>query len=247
MTRKLFSTALILSVVSAVPQTSSANDILDFLRAINGTPAHHGHVDTRRGQLDPRLAHADIHHDARGRSSRFEPVSIHRGHDHNRGRGITTSPRFQPVNRRSGVSFNVSFGNPSMLAQAPPPAIYPPAPAPFVLPAPPVPGSFGHLPHELGQMITCPVPIETHVEIRNACRVAPGAIPAVIAVRDPHLGRFRSRGCVEQLAYVEILVPQCPLQRVRVSPCKTRIRLDYGKYEIDITSKNDCVVINYRD
>lgn len=247
MTRKLFSTALIISVVSAVPQTSSANDILDFLRAINGAPANHRHVDARRGQLDPRLTHLDLGRNDRGRSSRFEPVSIHRGHGLDRGRGITTSPRFQPVTRRSGVSFSVNFGNAPVLAQAPPPVIYPSVPGHLVLPPPPVPGSFGHLPHELGQVVTCPVPIETHVEIRNACRIAPGAIPTIIAVRDPHLGNFRSRGCVEQLAYVEVLAPQCPLRSMRVSPCKTRIRLDYGKYEIDITSKNDCVVINYRD
>lgn len=240
MTRKLFSTALILSVVFAVPQTSSANDILDFLRAVNGSPARGGHIDSRRGHIDARQI-------SRGRGSRYEPIDFRRGHDHDRRRGITSSRSFQPVSRRSGVSFNVSFGNAPVLAQAPPPVVYPHRPGPVILEAPPLPGSFGHLPHEIGHVVTCPVPIETHVEIRNACRVAPGAVPTVIAVRDPHLGRFRSRGCIEQLAYIEVLAPQCPLRRVRVSPCKTRIRLDYGKWEIDITSKNDCVVINYRD
>lgn len=238
MSRKLISTALVLSVISLTPQISSANDIIDFLRAINGAPSHSRHVQTHR-------------------------VAQHRGHDHvaihdvrdryDRSRYRSTSRSFQPVRQRSGLSFNVSFGNAPVLTQAPAPVFYNQAPAPIlhapapVLPPPPIPGSFDHLPHELGYAVTCPVALEPHVQFRNLCNIAPGAIPTVIAVRDPHLGRHRSRGCVESLVYVQVMAPQCPVRSVRVSPCKTRIRLDYGKYEIDIVSKNDCVVVTYRD
>lgn len=229
MSRILISSALVLSVTVLTPQVSSANDIVDFLRAINGGSSHSRHIDTRR-------------------------VARHRGHDHvydvrdryDRGRYRTTGQSFQPVGRRNGVSFNVSFGNSPIPVQAPAPVIYNHAPAP-VLPPPPVPGSFDHLPHELGYPVTCRVPLEPHVQFRNSCRIAPGAVPTIIAVRDPHLGRYRSRGCVESLVYVQIMAPQCPIRSVRVSPCRTRIRLDYGKYEVDIVSKNDCIVVTYRD
>ncbi|MEQ9409703.1 MAG: hypothetical protein RIK87_18350 [Fuerstiella sp.] len=118
-----------------------------------------------------------------------------------------------------------------------------PAPVYAELPQPPVPGSFAHLPHQIGSFVTCPVPLETCVRVRDQHRIAPNAIPAVIAVRDPHLGRFGR--CVEQIAYVEVLVPPCPVQRVRLSPCKTKLRLDYGRYAIDIVSRNDVIDIDY--
>lgn len=228
MSRKLISSALALSVFVLTPQLSSANDIVDFLRAINGASSRSRQIDTHRIARHRGHDHFDIYDVRNGRDSRFR----------NSGRN------YQPVSRRSGVSFSVSFGNSPVLPQAPSPVIYPQQP---ILPPPPVPGSFGHLPHELGHVVTCHVPLEPHVQYRNSCRIAPGAVPTVIAVRDPHLGRFRSRGCVEQLAYVQVMAPPCPVRSVRVSPCKTRIRLDYGKYEIDIVSKNDCIVVNYRD
>ena len=83
------------------------------------------------------------------------------------------------------------------------------------------------------------------MRVRDACKIAPGAIPVVVAVRDPHLGRFGSCDCVEQLAYVEILAPPCPVQSLRVSPCKTRIRIDYGRYEVTIVSRNGTIDIDY--
>ena len=221
MTRTLFSTTACLLFIAA-PTAAPANDIIDFLRALNGGGSHRHAVPV-------------------------QPVS--RRHDHDHGRYTTTRHNdrhrtSRPVTlNRPGVSFQVSLGN-----SAPPRVPVIPQPLPYV-PAPaPVPVYGGHvLPHQIGEVVTCPVALEPHVIIKDACEVAPGARPVIIAVRDPHLGRYRSRGCVEQIVYVEVLAPPCPLQRVRVSPCKTKIRLDYGKYEIDIVSRNDAVEIDYDD
>ena len=140
----------------------------------------------------------------------------------------------------------------SPLPALPLPALsQPPVPLPAVplssipLSSIPQPGSFDHLPHQLGQVVTCPVPVFTQVQIKSVDEIAPHAVPTRVAVRDPNLGRFRS--CVEQLVYVEVLAPPYPAQRVRVSPCRTRIRLDYGRYEVTIKSGNGVVTVEYND
>ena len=238
MTRTMFSTITVLALSFATTATSSANDIVDFFRAISGPPQiHHRHADSRRIER----GHRDHDHRAE-----LIPVSSRRsrgrsvydvGHDLNR-RSLSrySSSRYRtsrPVSlRRSGVSFNVSLGH----NVAPPPPVIPVAPGPAF-------GSFGHLPHPIGSIVTCPVPIETCVRVKDLCEIAPGAVPVVVAVRSPHLGQFGS--CVEQVAYVEVLVPPCPLRRVRVSRCKTKVRLDYGRYEVDIVSCDGLIEIDY--
>ncbi|MCH2200438.1 MAG: hypothetical protein MK102_00600 [Fuerstiella sp.] len=105
----------------------------------------------------------------------------------------------------------------------------------------------GTLPHELGEIVTCGVVPESHVRIRNADEIAPGAHPVIIAVRNPHLPALGTLGCAEQLAYVEIFAPQVPLQEISVSSCRTRIELDYGDWEIKIRSCDGVIEVEYDD
>ena len=146
---------------------------------------------------------------------------------------------------RSGVSFSLSFGTAPVVATVP--AYHAVPPQPDVLTTAPAPQQLHHLPHHLGEIMTCPVPLETCVCIKDADEIAPTAIPVAVAVRDPHLGLFGSRRCVEALVYVEVLVPPCSLQRLRVSPWRTKIRLDYGHHAIDIISRNGVARIDYDD
>ncbi|APZ94193.1 hypothetical protein [Fuerstiella marisgermanici] len=246
MPRTLFSAMAVFAFSFAMPATSSANDIVDFLRSISGpSQTHHRHANVRsadRGRHD---------HDHRTKvipvSSRRSPGrDIHRHDDHRRddhGRhGIRhdfdrRSPsRYRssrPISiRRPGVSFSVSLGS----------NVVPPPPV-IAVPAGPTFGSFAHLPHPIGSIVTCPVPIETCVRIKGVRRIAPGAIPVVVAVRSPHIGQHGS--CVEEVAYVEVLVPPCPLRGAKVSRCGTKIRLDYGGHDINIVSRDGLVEINY--
>ena len=139
----------------------------------------------------------------------------------------------------------MSFGTAPVVATVP--SYHAVPPHPDVLTTAPVPQPHHHLPYQLGEVVTCPVPLETCVRIRDEHEIAPHAVPVAVAVRDPHLGRCGSRGCVEALVYVEVLVPRCPLQSLRVSPCRTKIRMDYGHHAIDIVSRNGVVRIDYDD
>ena len=111
----------------------------------------------------------------------------------------------------------------------------------------PLPSNFGPLPHEIGEFVTCNVPLATHVRVRNPHEIAPGAQPVVVAIRDPHLAAWGSHGCVEQLAYVQVFAPPCPLRRMTVSPCHTVVNLDYGDWEITLTSANGVIEVEYDD
>ena len=235
MTRTLLSAAAILALT--IPNTASANDLVKFLQAISG-PApyqHGGHRDYRQAPIQQARSYNHGRHDhGRAGFGQFgspqlpvRHVAAHRG-----GRPALV--------QRQGLSFSVSLGN-----TAPPLNV--PARHPSYGEVAPAPGSFQHLPHQLGEIVTCHVPLETHVRIKDACRIAPNAVPVIVAVRNPHLGRYRSRGCIESLVYVEVLVPPCPPQRVRVSPCRTKVRLDFGKYEVNIVSRNGFVDIDYNN
>jgi len=105
----------------------------------------------------------------------------------------------------------------------------------------------GGLSHQLGEIVTCNVPLESHVRVRNAHEIAPGAQPITVAIRNPHLPAWGSHGCVEQLAYVQVFAPPCPLRSMTVSPCHTIVVLDYGDWEITLRSSNGVIEVEYDD
>lgn len=185
-------------------------------------PASFGNdlVDFLRAVNAPRHHHHHhVHHPRRaGRHLRH-----HRIHRH----GI------QPYRR--SVSIHIGRTTPTRFDH-PQPVLYPPAPS-----------TFGALPHELGEVVTCDVPLAAHVRVRNADEIAPGAYPIVVAVRSPHLAPWGSPGCVESLAYVQVFAPPIPLRELSVSPCRTRIVLDYGKWEIRIRSRDGLIEVEYDD
>ncbi len=96
--------------------------------------------------------------------------------------------------------------------------------------------------YHVGDIVTRRVPLSPCVRIRNEHCIAPDAIPVAMAVRDPH---YCHAGDHEELVFVEVLLPQCELERVTISPSRTRIRLDYEHYSVTLFSCNDVVTITY--
>lgn len=233
-----------------LPQATQANDIVDFFKAISG-PSPRVHTTHRHHEVERNVSRRAI--DRRAQLAERRQFGASYAHPAP-GVAPTSHRVYSPGSLRSsrtgrsGLSFHVSIGNQSPVVSRRPTARYdvpyptPTLPAP-PLPMAPLPGQFSHLPHQLGDIVTCSVPVYSHVHVKRACRVAPNAVPTLIAVRDPSLGRFRS--CVEQMVYVEVLAPPCPPRLVRVSPCRTRIKMDYGRYEVLIESRNGCVTVEY--
>jgi len=102
----------------------------------------------------------------------------------------------------------------------------------------------GHVP---GQFIDCQVPLFPYVITKNAHEIAPGAIPVIVAVRDPRFPPGSGLGQSAPCVYVEIYVPNCPCQDIDISRDGTRIEFDYGDYEVKVTSCDGVVVVEYDD
>ena len=86
----------------------------------------------------------------------------------------------------------------------------------------------------------------TRVRVKDRKNIHPYARPVVIAVRNPNACKHTCSCCTEPV-YIEVLAPPCPLEDVDVSRDGTRIELDYGDYEVDITSRKGVVTVDYDD
>ena len=263
------------------------NDIVDFLRAINGAsdPRDDRSVIHQVGQHD----HGDggMHggeHGDRNLSSRdiykrntqfadrdmnylgysrdqgqynrsgFDPqrVDLRYGShgNSNYGRSTYGQPNYP---QRSGAqfSFRVSsnngggYGEPLYIPSQEPVQVLPPVqelpPVRSYAPAPPYP-VVPVSPHQVGEIVDCRVPLATCVRIEDECNIAPHAVPVVVAVRDPATCGHQ---CHERIVFVEVFVPPCPPRLIRVSPCHSRVTMDFGEYQVDLKSQNGIIVIDY--
>jgi hypothetical protein len=120
--------------------------------------------------------------------------------------------------------------------QLPPVQSYPVAP-PY--PISPVVPAF---PHQVGEIVDCHVPLATCVRVEDECDIAPNAVPVVVAVRDP---KMCAHDVVERVVFVQVFVPPCPPRSIEISRCRTRVTMDFGRYEVDIKSRNGMIVVDY--
>ncbi len=268
--------------------TTQANDIVDFLRAINGNSGHRpapvaaqpvGQFAQGYGQ-----GHGQRGGQGYGQGPGANPGFDRSGHGEHQHVASNAGPGFNrpPVGNvnlrpgqyiappsRNGLQVNLRFASNTGSNQGYGPPAYIPAqlpPQPQLQQLPPVqqyppqqypvqqfpavqnyPVSQGYpgvvpAPFELGQFVNCQVPLATCVRVEHECNIAPNAIPVVVAVRDPHMC---DHDVQERLVFVQIFVPPCPVQNVRVSRCRTKISLDFGRYEVDIKSANGIIVVDY--
>ncbi|QDT14832.1 hypothetical protein [Alienimonas californiensis] len=114
------------------------------------------------------------------------------------------------------------------------------------------------------------VPLFTRVEIEDPDHVHPLAVRQVVAVADPRipappiglakLFHRECKGCLHgcrecdalcddgcALVFVEICVPPCQPEEVKVTRHGYRVHLDFGKYEVTLTSRDGYVRVDYDD
>jgi hypothetical protein len=155
--------------------------------------------------------------------------------------------------QRSGaqISFRVSsnsgagYGEPLYIPTQepvqvlPPVQQLPPTQAYPSVPGYPVAPSF---PHQVGEIVDCHVPLATCVRVEDECNIAPNAVPVVVAVRDPNTCGHQ---CQERIVFVQVFVPPCPPRSIRVTPCHSRVQMDFGQYEVDIKSRDGMIFVDY--
>lgn len=194
---------------------------------------HDDHAHGHRHRLADQRGHRDH---ARARSNR------HR-HDHGSRQGGALGFGHAGHNHgTSGIHFQLSLGGGgpvASVAPAPLPVNHLPAlgPAPLPLPA--------DAPHFGGYCVGCEVPaavpVYPHVRVKDARNIAPGAVPRLIAIRDP-----RDRWS-HQCVFVEVCMPPCDCHDISVSRDGRRVKYDFGDYEIEVTSRNGLVTVDYDD
>lgn len=133
----------------------------------------------------------------------------------------------------------VTLGNSTVAQSQPGPALYPtpvpqnalppsPGGAPLPMVAPPAAG---------------PIALYDCVKYRQCRKIAPCAVPMVVSVKDPC---SLPCDCCEKCVNVEICVPQCECPPT-VTTCNNgcKVRYDFGKYAVNITSRRGVVIVDY--
>ena len=117
------------------------------------------------------------------------------------------------------------------------PVLAEPAPTPVADPAG-VPVPYDHV----FPTATPALRLYDHVRVKQTRNIAPCAVPKLVAIKDPCFP------CSGNCVYVEVCVPPCGCEEVKCSRCGDKLRLDYGKYSVDIcTTRRGLVVVDYND
>lgn len=263
----------LLSLLTFSTTAVEANDIEDFFKAAFRGPNYghdgHAHGRDRFRQSAYRGGH-DSHSHGR---SRFDD----RGYDRRRfpARNSSFHLSIGLNNSRLGVgrSSRAAVGPTGPLVVTPRPILE--APAPIVLPVPhpgfrgprlpappvpvlPVPRVNGpalpgpavldpHTRFDYGELIECEVPLFTRVRVKDRDNIHPRSVDLVIAVKDPNTCERSCTCCEKRSVFVPICVPPCSPERIKVSRDGSRIELDYGDYEVDISSRRGLVTVDYDD
>lgn len=250
---------------------AQANDIVDFLRAMNGMPE-----DRHAPQVQPVGHRFQGQYPGHQMSSRDAWKMANNGNgDMDYGRGMRQPQGFghDPYGERmslrdqshraqiyqdrvyqghgsaSSIRVGLQIGgapysnSPVYVQDGSYYGNVPPQPVAPVTVLPPVNQSpVITMPYEIGEIVDCPVPLATCVKVEDECDMAPNAVPTIIAVRDPNAPVDH---CHPQMVYVQICVPPCPPRSLKISPCQTEIKLDYGRYDVEIKSRNGVIVVDY--
>lgn len=94
-------------------------------------------------------------------------------------------------------------------------------------------------------VVTTPVTMFDCVKVRDPRKIAPCAVPIIVAVPDPCTPADRCNCTPRPCVYVEICVPNTGCPKVCVTRCGNKTRYDYGKYAVEIISRNGKVIVDY--
>ena len=95
-----------------------------------------------------------------------------------------------------------------------------------------------------------PVKLYHHVKYEDLHNIHPCAVKMIVQVMDPCPPPRDPCSCCKpapRYVYVQICVPPCGCKKIETSRHGSKVEYDYGKYEIEITSKRGVVYVDYDD
>jgi len=101
-----------------------------------------------------------------------------------------------------------------------------------------------------GQVLPTPTPIPTVqlyplVQYKDLHNIHPCAVTKIVKVLDPC---YKPCACsLPKCVYVQICVPPCGCPDVKVKKYSREVEYDYGRYEVEIKSKNGILYVDYDD
>jgi len=172
---------------------------------------------------------------------------------------LVSSLSLQAAEKRYQIRLAASdgdiFGKPVAFQE-----ITPPGPTPLNVPGPapsneppslqpiPEPSSPGRIVPQPGGANFQTVELYDRVEIDDLDNVHPQAVKKIVAVKDPCAKRNVCGSCTPPCVYVMICVPPCDKFKFEVKRSDhSKVEYDYGDYEVEITSKDGIVEIDYDD
>jgi hypothetical protein len=90
-----------------------------------------------------------------------------------------------------------------------------------------------------------PPVLYSRVKYKDRRHIAPCAVPMYVAVRDPCERHDRGACGPPKYVMVEICVPPGACPKITYRHDGDRVRYDYGKYAVNITSRHGVVFVNY--
>jgi len=132
--------------------------------------------------------------------------------------------------------------------QSAPALVPPPAASAGVAPAAPI----SPVPEVAGNATSPGKPIALYyrVEYEDLDNIHPCAVKMIVQVKDPCPPPRDPCSCCKpapRYVFVEICVPPCGRPKIEIGHHGNEIEYDYGKYEVEITSKKGVVYVNYDD
>lgn len=109
----------------------------------------------------------------------------------------------------------------------------PPAPTPIPIPE--------------GMVVAMGTPVELYHNVRykDLRNIHPCAVEKIVAVPNPCPDPCNA--CCQSCVFVKICVPTCDCYETKCSKHGSKIKYDFGKYEVEITSARGVVVVDYDD
>jgi hypothetical protein len=100
--------------------------------------------------------------------------------------------------------------------------------------------------YEDAKVLPAGAPVELYhcVKYEDERNIHPCAVPLIVAVPDPCPNPC---DCTTRCVYVKICVPPCDCAQVKCKRHGTKVVYDFGKYEVEITSRKGVVRVDYDD
>lgn len=111
----------------------------------------------------------------------------------------------------------------------------PPAPVPTVAP----------MPESVVVLSSTPITLYDCVKYKDLRNIHPCAVEKIVAVPNPCPDPCNP--CAEQCVYVKVCVPPCDCYETKCKRDGRKIVMDFGKYQVEITSARGHVVVDYDD